>query len=454
MRTTIQKNIKFILDIEDKDLNSEILTALINKHKDLVNKRYSILQNYFEGKQNILYRKIDDGKPNNKNIFNYCRYVSDQLTGYFIGKPVSYSSGNIPLLEKILLNYKINDEELENNNLAHKSSVKGTSYELCYLDENAEFRFKALDTDSVLLILDSSIENKLTHAIRYYEVENILNNKTTTYIEVYSKKNITKYTIEDGTVVLSSIDEHYFGEVPIIEFSNNRYRSGDFEYIIDIQDAINKLKNDIANDLDYYSNCLLALEGVDDTDEETIKKIEKGTNRTIYLPDGSKAYFITKNINNNVVENYGNQLREDLHLLASIPDLTKLNITGDMKATAIKSLFFGTEQIVAEKERQFKLGLEKRLRLYCKFLKIKRNSEYDWRDIEITFNRNIPVNLAEFGDSVVKLQGTLPTEMVLEELKKNGLDIDVNRALELLKSEKETYLFDNSIPELEGDTTE
>ena len=198
----------------------------------------------------------------------------------------------------------------------------------------------------------------------------------------------------------------------------------------------------------------MALEGVEDTDTATISGVEKGENRTLFLPEGSKAYFITKQINNSVVESYGVQLKEDLHLLASIPDLTKLNISGDMKATAIKSLFFGTEQVVAEKERQFKMGLEKRLRLFFKFLDVKRNKKADWRDIEITFNRNIPVNLAEFGDSVIKLQGTLPTEMVLEELKKAGLDIDVNRALELLKSEKEVYTFDNSIPLMEGDISE
>lgn len=450
MKTMVSKNIKFIFDIDEDNLKGELLTSLIDKHKNIVNGRFKVLQNYFEGKHNILNRKIDNGKPNNKNIFNYCRYITDQLTGYFIGKPVSYSSENKELLDKLNLNYKINNEELENNNLAHKSSVKGTSYELCYISETTEFKFKALDTDSVFFILDSSIENKLNYAIRYYDVESVVNNEATTYIEIYTIDKIIKYRVDAEGITLVSAEEHYFGEVPIIEYANNRYRSGDFEFIIDVQDSINKLKNDVANDLDYYSNCILALEGVDATDDAAMKKLESGESRTMMLPEGAKAGFITKNINNNVVEYYSNNLREDLHLLASIPDLTKLNITGDMKATAIKSLFFGTEQVVAEKERQFKLGLEKRIRLYCKFLEIKSNSMADWRDIEITFNRNIPVNLAEFGDSVIKLQGTLPKEMVLEELKKAGLDIDVNRALALLKNEQETYTFDNSIPTLEG----
>lgn len=401
-----------------------------------------------------MHREIKNDKPNNKNVFNYCRYVTDQLTGYFLGKPVSYSCNDEELLKEVLLNYKINNEEVENNNLAHKASVKGTSYELCYMNEESEFKFKALDTDSVFLILDSSIDNNIKYAIRYYDVEDPLNNEKTTCVVVYTNEKVINYISKESGLEYKDEENHIFGEVPVIEFPNNRYRTGDFEFIVDIQDAINKLKNDIANDLDYYSNCLLALEGVEDTDTATISGVEKGENRTLFLPEGSKAYFITKQINNSVVESYGVQLKEDLHLLASIPDLTKLNISGDMKATAIKSLFFGTEQVVAEKERQFKMGLEKRLRLFFKFLDVKRNKKADWRDIEITFNRNIPVNLAEFGDSVIKLQGTLPTEMVLEELKKAGLDIDVNRALELLKSEKEVYTFDNSIPLIEGDISE
>ena len=47
VKTTVAKNIKFIFDIEQDQLKDELLIALINKHKNIVNNRFKILQNYF-----------------------------------------------------------------------------------------------------------------------------------------------------------------------------------------------------------------------------------------------------------------------------------------------------------------------------------------------------------------------------------------------------------------------
>lgn len=427
-------------------------------HLNVVTNRFKKLENYYEGEQEILNRIIEDDKPNSKNVFNYCKYSADQLTAYFVGKPITYSSDNVKLFNSLMENNKLNNAELEDNKAAHKASVKGVSYWLCYTDLEGNFKYKTVDTDSIIYILDNTVEEKCVMAIRYYKENKLLEEieEDSTIIEIYTDSNIATYKMEGDDLTLLEDKIHYFKEVPIIEVANNRWHRGDYEDVIDIQDALNNVKNDVANDLEYYSNCLLALQGIDDTDEKEIKRLEERKGRTLFLPEGGKASFITKNINNNVVEYYAKDLKDDFHLLASVPDLTKLNISGDMKATAIKSLFFGTEQVVAEKERFFKVALEKRIRLFCNNLNAKSVKETaDWVDIEITFNRNIPVNLSEFGDSVVKLQGTLPKEMVLEELKKNGLDIDVKRALELLKNEESMNIYDNSIPTLiEGDSTE
>lgn len=450
----MKKNIKFQYNLNSDDINKSIIEKLILKHSSIVKNRFKILENYYNGEQDILNRVIEDDKPNSKNVFNYCQYISDQSTAYFLGKPITYASKNKKMFDLLIENNKINNSELEDHKAGHKASVKGVSYWLCYADKDSNFRYKTVDTDSIIYILDNTVEEKVSLAIRYYKENSLLEDdkEEVTIIEVYTENKIFKYKLIKDDLHLIEEENHNFKEIPIIEIPNNRWHRGDFENVIDIQNALNNVKNDVANDLEYYSNCLLALEGVDDTDDEHIKKLEKRKGRTLFLPEGGKAAFITKNINNNVVEYYAKDLKEDLHLLASIPDLTKLNITGDMKATAIKSLFFGTEQVVAEKERFFKIALEKRIRLFFNHLNFKSiKDNFNWRDIEITFNRNIPVNLSEFGDSVVKLQGTLPKQMVLEELKKAGLDIDVERALELLKSEESNNIFDNSIPFSEGD---
>ncbi|MBR4889762.1 MAG: phage portal protein [Clostridia bacterium] len=37
---------------------------------------------------------IDTSKPNNKIANSYASYITDTLVGYFLGKPVVYSSAN------------------------------------------------------------------------------------------------------------------------------------------------------------------------------------------------------------------------------------------------------------------------------------------------------------------------------------------------------------------------
>lgn len=445
------KNSKIILNDSFDFENTVLIEKLIESHKTIVTNRFKQLERYYEGKHKILDRTIGDpDKPNNKGVANFCQYATDQLTGFFMGKPVSYSSTNKSYLDKLNEIFKDNDESSENHTLAHKSSIKGQAFELVYADEDGDIKFTDLDTDSVICVYDNTVQQKTLMAIRYFTNKDILSDSEKTIIDVYTKDTIYHYEKVKDEITYINEETHYFGEVPIIEFANNRFRTSDFEGIITLNDMYNLNLADISNDIAYFSNCLLALEGMDGTNEEDIKLLKE--NRTLLLPENAKAYYITKQLNDSAVQNHRNNLKEDIHKFSYIPDLSEIGNVSNISGTAIKQKFFSTEQVIQNKERMFKKALMKRIKLISNFLNIKEYN-FNSNDIEIQFNRNLPINLVEFSDSVVKLAGTIPNEILFETLNKYGLEIDVERAIELKKQEENFDPYkDNSIPN--GDINE
>lgn len=447
----IEENKKIIIDTE-VDINEDLIKILLENHSKIVKSRFKKLDNYYKGKHDILNRSMDDPqKPNNKIVTNFCSYIVDVKTGFFMGKPVEYKSENKPYLVEITNIMARNDEDTENYTLAHKSSIKGQSFELVYMDENAEVCFKWLDTDGTIIAYDNTINQDIIFAIRYYDVANILDEKDiTTYIEVYTKECIKKYTKKEDTITFIEEIAHHFKEVPIIEYANDRFRKSDIENIITLQDAYNLNTADISNDIEYFSNAYLVLEGMEDTEDSDVANIKQ--DRMLILPQNGKAKFLTKEINDTVVQNHRENLKEDIHKMSYVPDLSK-EINSNVSGTAIKQKFFTTYQSIANKERMFKKGLLKRLRLITNILNTKGNS-YLPVEMEIQFNKNIPINMVEYADSAIKLMGVLPQQMVIEELNKQGLEINVDRAMSLVKETMESNIYDNSIPDVEGDSTE
>lgn len=73
------------------------------------------------------YEKSDKTAPNNHVINAYAKYITDVLTGYFVGQPIAYTAkeGGERLLELLADIYEYNDEQAENMALAKGASING-----------------------------------------------------------------------------------------------------------------------------------------------------------------------------------------------------------------------------------------------------------------------------------------------------------------------------------------
>lgn len=431
-----------IFRVDTEELTTEQIQGLITKHKESYVPKYKKMQDYYEGKHDILKQKAtDENKPNNKLVNNMAMYITDTVIGYFLGKPVVYSSDNKELMEKLQDIFDYNDEQDENIEIEKMCSTKGHGYELLYIDENEQIRFNEVEPDECILVYNANITPSPIAAIRYYSLQ-----KDETKVEVYTKDHIYYYDFQDGGMVLTDEKEHYFKEVPVIEFTNNKERMGDYEQVISLIDAYNKIQSNTANLFQYNDNALLKLVNMSGTQPEDIAKFKD--QGAILLDDKGDADWLIKQLFDTAEENYKNRLKKDIHTLSKTPNLSDESFAGQLSGVAISYKVWGLEQLAAAKERKFKRALQRRIELIMNILNFK-GANYDYRDIEIKFRRNLPQNLAEKVDMVAKLKGIVDDETLL-----GLLDFIENpqQVLEKLKQQQEEELSDdyNKLGEMNG----
>ena len=84
---------------------------------------------------------------------------------------------------------------------------------------------------------------------------------------------------------------HYFSMVPVAIFKNNEEETGDFENVISLIDAYDKMESDSLNDFEYFVDAYLALYGLT-AEEEDVARMKE--NRVLLMDEGTKAEWLIK----------------------------------------------------------------------------------------------------------------------------------------------------------------
>ena len=374
------------------------------------------LENYYNTKNKIINRIMaDPAKPNNKIANPYASYITDTLTGYFVGEPITYNSNDKTLLQDLSMIMEYNDEADENMELAKNASIFGVAYEMLYFsEEDKMIRFKPLSPKEVIPIFDKSVECNLLAVIRYYDDYNVVEDKTYTIIEIINATGVERYKTSKGSNSLTPLESypHYFGMVPIAIYKNNEEERGDFEPVISLIDAYDTMESDSVNDFAYFVDCYLALYGFT-AEAEDVQKMKE--NRILLMDEGTSAEWLIKNQNDTTIENMKNRLDADIHKFAKCPNLADKEFASNASGIAIKFKTLGTENLVAIKERKFKRGLQQRLELMSMINSVLREG-FDWRAIDIIFTRNLPSNDVDIANMVNMLRDIVSDETLLAQI--------------------------------------
>lgn len=398
------------------ELTIEDIEGYITRFR-LERDRMQKLKDYYLGKHDILNREDKkDTAPDNRLVNAFPKYITDMHVGYFVGQPILYSANDLKseeddaLLEKLMEIYKYNDEQEENLELAKMCSIMGKAYELMWVDDDANVRFNYIDPTEMFVIYDMSIEKKILYAVRFYEYDDA--GIKTRYVEVYDNKTV-RYYEGVGGLKLAKEKPHYYGDVPVILYENNKEQLGDFEPAMTLIDSYDLSASNTLNDMEQFTDAYLVLVNMLGTDDEDVKKLRD--DRVLLIDDNGDAKWLIKDVNDAWVENYKNRTQRDIHKFSYTPDMTDENFGSNLSGVSLSYKLLAMEQLRSNKERKFKKGLQRRIELICNFLKIT-NKELTYTGIDMQFNNTLPTNVLEMAQIVSTLLPVLSKETLIEQL--------------------------------------
>lgn len=430
---------------DERAPDKRIIRQLISKH---ISKVGDLKKNmaYYQGKHKIL----EDAKRENRLVCNHAKDISDTASSYFIGNPVTYKSdADIKDLTDSLETAGADETDGDNG---LDLSIYGLAYEYVYVKENENnLLTKNLSPENTFMVKDDSIEENELFAVYYYVRKDDSGTGPEHYIATVLTPNY-KYELDIQNNEVPQLTTelpvpHYLGEIPIIEYLNNKLAIGDFELQIPLIDAYNALMSDRITDKEQFIDAILAIYGtlLSDEDEpgteeedQNIKKAKERLKKykVLEMPDTAKAEYLTRTFDESGVEILKKAIEQDIHKFSHIPCMSDESFGGNVSGVAMEFKLLGMENITKIKTRYYRKGLRKRIRIFCNYLALHGKS-VDPAGITMTFTRALPKNLLEISQIVANLWGKVSRKTLLSQV---PFVDDVDEELKALDEETEENL--------------
>lgn len=425
---------------------------MINRFRLNVEPRLNTYKKYYDGLQAILNKRYaDETKPCSRTVLNYCKNIVDNYAGY-LATPgyISYQSDND--IQEIMDILRYNDYQEEDSEFLLNALIYGVAAELMYIDANGKTRFRIINPTTCFGVYDDSLTGDLMYFVRMYKV-NDWDESDNYNVDVYSDNNIRHYFMAgmNGQLTFTGEEPHYFSQCPANIFTLPDEKSI-FDCILSLQDSVNELLSAEVDDYSAFCDAYLTLVGVDAERDDILAMKE---NRVILLPEGATANWLTKSANDAQVENILKRIHDSIYRIAQCPDFSSETFVGGVSSgIAIRYRLTGMENRAGIIEGKMKKALQRRIEIICGIVSLKLGEEV-FRDIKISFKRNIPDDLSTTINLVNSLKGSVSDATLLAQL---PFVADVNAELEALKEQKaanmELYNFSSSGTEEDEEDTQ
>ena len=430
------------------------------------------------------------------------RYISIMSAGYFGGKAPTYKvkafNKDKDKIIKELFNHNTNDEqeikEIEelikhivdyNNDGSHflhlvlDYLVKRACYEIYYKDEiTGEITITRSDALETVAIWDYSLPKKLIgiyRIIRTYmangEYQQIIELTTADgkryYYDTPEKRKMFgtpayEQNYKDEPLFKENIEEKqpkkWDDDIPATAIENCDGMAI-FEPVISLIKAYERCIQNSRNVFKYNDEAILAVKGYTPENPMIIQN-KKGediinparqkedeyvlTSRVRYL-DGSREidsnlWWVEKNVNDTALQNHKKTLMDIICLCSFCPNMTDLGFTSADNNSALEKKFFSLQQYIATFEGDFLEGFKRRWRIILEKFNKEKSKTYDFRDIEIKLNRNLPSDTATMITNAMKIRGLVSDDTVINLL---GLDLDSTSELAKMDLQNEENIQKN-----------
>lgn len=345
----------------------------------------------------------------------------------------------------------------------------GSCYERILDSQKDGYQYYYLDALNTVAIWTDDVKPKLMAVVQAY-TDNVDNHKRFLYrvylpkkIEVYSRE--TKSTEKQKEILKKEEDRgttHEWNEVPVVVYETQFSILDKVESIIS---AYETLLNNVRNTYKYNAeDCKMKIAGYRPQNPITIPNPNYDPNdpqkkdlpqmivnparlvedsailagKTFYVQEGGDADWLIKPVDANDVTTMLKFYIDTIFQLAGIPNTTDLAFNStDLNASAIDRKFYIMNIVTSDLKEGMEVLIRNRFRMFLDRINIKAKTHYDVNNIRITINTNLPSMTDENIDQMLRLDGILSQETILEKLgydfeteskrKENELDAQMAR---------------------------
>ena len=263
------------------------------------------------------------------------------------------------------------------------------------------------------------------------------------YVDGIEKTSINKDAEYEFKEVEGSNKEVLWNDVPCFAVENPDGLAF-FENIITLIKKHEQVIKNNANTFEYNDNAKLKITGFTPDNEAIIQATDKNGQaqvdnngkpimienplrkkedeailnaKVFYTPDqNGDIAWVTKDINDTASENHKKTCLDMALMISGVPNVTDQGFTNADNASALEKKFFPLEQVLQQADHLFKAELLRMWRMITERINLKKNKQYDFRDIEIILTRNLPTDTESVVNAWLKLRGLLSDKTVIDHL--------------------------------------
>jgi SPP1 family phage portal protein len=404
-------------------------------------------------------------------------YISTIASGYFGGKEPQYKVKKINETQKGILKKIFKKKFGEQNNPDEFQTIidyitkyndngsffydcvkdyinTGACYGLLYENKNNEIVYANTSSLTSVAIWNYDTPSQKIGLLRYW-TENSDNGGLITHLELITKNykkhyidgNEKKNIDENGKYEFKEIDKNkdkiYWDDLPIFAVENPDGLAL-FENGITLINKHEQVIKNNANTFQYNDNAKLKITGFEPENEPIIQATDKDGNpktdnmgnpvmiqnparqaeddailnsKIFYTPDKSGDIgWIIKDINDTASENHKKTCLDLALMISGVPNVTDQGFTNADNAAALEKKFFPLDQVLQQADKLFKKEFLRMWEMITNRINLKKNTKYDFRDIEVILTRNLPQNNQEIVDSWLKLRSLLSDKTIIDHL--------------------------------------
>lgn len=401
---------------------SGVIRWLIRR-AELAEGRYDRLWRYYLGRHDI-FRQRKEGEV--QVAVNYAKYVVDIALNYYLGRPVKYDPNQTDALgRKVDLSPLMDCYERQHIAevdlaIGRTMGVMGDCLELCYASPgpNPVPKSARIDPRSGILVCDTTVEHAKLFALVWERREKITGEQyyfVTVYTDRTARDFICGNLDGESFKPVGEVRYHWFGGVPVIAYTNNDDRQGDFEQILSLIDAYDGLMSSRLTDKKKFVDALLVFFGMTlaEGDEAKLAR-EKFIDGA---PLDARAEYIQKTFNESEVQVLADSLVREMHKMTFTVDMSDEQFAGNSSGQALKLKLLTMDLLSRSKMRRMEQGLRQRLELYNHWLVVRgAMGVVDHSQVDVVFTPDLPINESEIVDMVCRLQGIVDDQTLLSQL--------------------------------------